>query len=178
MPVSGRYIRAYAAGDAADLRHRRTSENTFYRFGHFRYGSIMADKRSAAIGASAVAVLIGGAMAWAGSRESATLGGVPVFAIAVALAFLVQWVVFIPSYLMRTEHYHDLTGSLTYISVMLFAVLANERADARSFLLLALVLVWAGRLGAFLFRRVLRAGKCGRGRAIFVGMHSVSLRNL
>jgi steroid 5-alpha reductase family enzyme len=122
----------------------------------------MADKRSAAIGASAVAVLIGGAIAWAGSQGGAAVRGIPVFAIAVGLAFLVQWLVFIPSYLMRTERYYDLTGSLTYISIMLFAVLASGHADARSILLLMLVLVWAGRLGAFLFRRVLLAGKDSR----------------
>lgn len=90
------------------------------------------------------------------------MAGVPVFALGVALAFLVQWVVFIPSYVMRTERYYDLTGSLTYISVMVFAVASSAYADARSMLLLVLVLVWAGRLGTFLFRRVLRSGKDSR----------------
>lgn len=122
----------------------------------------MADRHGGALAASAAAIVIGAAMAWAGSYGGATLGGVPVFATAVTLAFLVQWLVFVPSYLMRTERYYDLTGSLTYISVMVFAVVASGRGDARSIMLLVLVLVWAARLGTFLFGRVRRAGKDGR----------------
>lgn len=89
-----------------------------------------------------------------------------VFAIAVGLAFLIQWVVFIPSYLLQTERYFDLTGSATYITVMSLAVALSAPVDARSILLLVLVLVWAGRLGTFLFRRVRRAGKDDRFDAI------------
>lgn len=112
--------------------------------------------------ATLVAVLIGAAVAWAGSQGGATLGDIPVFAVAVALAFLVQWVVFVPSYLARTERFFDLTGSFTYISVVVFAIIASGQTSARSILLLALVLVWAARLGTFLFRRVLQAGKDDR----------------
>jgi steroid 5-alpha reductase family enzyme len=122
----------------------------------------MIGKQSAALGASVAAALVGAAIAWAGSQGGATLGGVPVFALGVGLAFLVQWVVFIPSYVMRTERYYDLTGSLTYISVMVFAVASSGYADARSMLLLMLVLIWAGRLGTFLFLRVLRSGRDSR----------------
>lgn len=81
------------------------------------------------------------------------------FALAVAIAYLAQWVVFVPSFLLHTEHFFDITGSLTYISVMLFAVFAAGSPGPRSFLLAALVLVWAARLGSFLLRRVKRAGK-------------------
>ncbi len=122
-------------------------------------GHDMADARKGAPVAIAAAVLIGGAMAWAGSQGGAALRGVPVFALCVGIAYLVQWLVFVPSYLMRTEHFFDITGSLTYISVMLFAVFASGKATPRSLVLTALVLVWAVRLGSFLFRRVRRAGK-------------------
>lgn len=119
----------------------------------------MADARKGAPVAIAAAVLIGGAMAWAGSQGGVALRGVPVFALCVGIAYLVQWLVFVPSYLMHTEHFFDITGSLTYISVMLFAVFASGEATPRSLLLASLVLVWAVRLGSFLFRRVRRAGK-------------------
>ncbi|MBN2406006.1 MAG: DUF1295 domain-containing protein [Coriobacteriia bacterium] len=122
----------------------------------------MAEKPGRAAVATLVAVLIGAAVAWAGSQGGATLGDIPVFAVAVALAFLVQWVVFVPSYLARTERFFDLTGSFTYISVVVFAIIASGQTSARSILLLALVLVWAARLGTFLFRRVLQAGKDDR----------------
>ena len=45
-----------------------------------------------------IVVLIAAAVAVAGSQGGATVGGLPVFALCVALAFLIQWLVFIPSY--------------------------------------------------------------------------------
>ena len=65
-----------------------------------------------------ILILIGALVAWAGGQGGATLGGVPVFAIIVGLAFLIQWLVFIPSYWFQTEKFYDLTGSLTYISMI------------------------------------------------------------
>ncbi len=109
--------------------------------------------------ATPAAVLIGAGLAWAGSQGGASVRGVPVFALAVGLAFLIQWVAFIPAWVTRTEGFYDLTGSLTYISVTLVAVLLTPSVDARSLLLLVLVVIWAGRLGSFLFRRIRKAGK-------------------
>ena len=75
---------------------------------------------------------------------------------------MIQWLVFIPAYLLQTEKYFDLTGSLTYISITLLAVFLSPVVDGRSLLLLALVVIWAARLGTFLFRRIHSAGKDGR----------------
>ena len=123
----------------------------------------MADKRGASsFVASLVVVLIGALVAWAGSQNGLTVGSVPVFALIVGLAFLVQWLAFVPSYLLHTERFYDLTGSFTYILAIVLAVVLSGAADARSIMLLVLVLVWAGRLGPFLFRRVRRAGKDDR----------------
>jgi len=112
-----------------------------------------------------LAALIGALVAWAGSQGGVTVGGVPAFAIAVAAAFLIQWLVFIPSYRFQTEKFFDLTGSLTYLTVVgisLWASRQNAALDGRSLLLAALVAVWAIRLGSFLFRRIHRAGKDDR----------------
>lgn len=109
-----------------------------------------------------VSVLIGVLFAWAGSQGGARLGNLPLFALAVGVVFLIQWLVFLPSFFAQTEKFYDLTGSLTYISVTLFLVLFSGGLDARSYLLAALVLVWAARLGTFLFRRVMKAGKDDR----------------
>lgn len=108
-------------------------------------------------------VLIGGLVAWAGSQGGSRLeGGMPLFMLAVGLAFLIQWLVFIPAFLGQTEKFFDLTGSLSYISITLLLVLLSPDADARAYLLGAMVIVWAARLGPFLFRRIQKAGKDDR----------------
>ena len=109
-----------------------------------------------------VVVLVGLGIAWAGSQGGAAVGGIPVFALCVALAFLIQWLAFIPAYLLQTEKFLDLTGSVTYILVTIVAVLLSQVVDGRSILLLALVVIWAARLGTFLFRRIQKAGKDAR----------------
>jgi steroid 5-alpha reductase family enzyme len=119
-------------------------------------------QRASAIVVSLAVVLVGALVAWAGSQGGVTVGSVPVYALVVGFAFVVQWLAFVPSYLGQTERYYDLTGSFTYISGIVLAVILSGAADARSILLLVLVLVWAGRLGPFLFRRVRRAGKDDR----------------
>ncbi len=110
------------------------------------------------IGASAAAVLVAAAVAWAGSDGSATLGGWPVFALCVALAFVVQWVAFVPAFLMQTERFFDLTGSVTFLSVIGFGLIARGSFDAGSLALAAMVAIWALRLGFFLSARIRRDG--------------------
>jgi steroid 5-alpha reductase family enzyme len=109
-----------------------------------------------------IVILVGVGVAWAGSQGSVSAFGIPIFTIAVALAFLIQWAAFIPAYVRKTERFFDLTGSITYITVTTLAVLLSPRVDGRSLLLLALVVIWAGRLGTFLFRRVRKKGKDAR----------------
>ena len=107
-------------------------------------------------------VLVGLGVAFAGSQGGGSAFGIPIFAFCVALVFLIQWLGFIAAYLLQTEKFYDLTGSFTYISVTILAVLLSPVVDGRSILLLILVIVWAGRLGTFLFRRIQKAGKDAR----------------
>ena len=79
-----------------------------------------------------------------------------------ALAFAVQWVAFVPAFVRQTERFYDLTGSLTYMGVTLFAVAASGATTVRALLLAMLVFVWAGRLGSFLFRRIHQEGSDAR----------------
>ncbi len=109
-----------------------------------------------------IVILIGFGVAWVGSQGGASVLGIPLFAFSVGLAFLIQWLAFIPSFLLQTEKFFDLIGSATYISVTFMAVLLNPVVDSRSLLLLALVTIWAIRLGTFLFLRIHKAGKDGR----------------
>jgi len=107
-------------------------------------------------------VLVGLGVAFAGSQGGGSAFGIPIFAFCVALVFLIQWLGFIAAYLLQTEKFYDLTGSFTYISVTILAVLLSPVVDGRSILLLILVVIWAGRLGTFLFRRIQKAGKDAR----------------
>jgi len=104
-------------------------------------------------------VLLGYLVALAGSQGGALIFGVPVFAVSVGLAFLIQWLVFIPAYLLQTEKFFDLTGSITYILVVVLAVWFSTDVDGRSILLAALVIIWAVRLGSFLFSRIKKSRK-------------------
>lgn len=107
-------------------------------------------------------LLVGSAIAWAGSQNGVEAMGVSLFALCAGLALLLNWLLFLPSYLFQTEHYFDLCGSLTYLALVSCAFLFNPNFDSRSLLLAALVAVWAIRLGTFLFLRVKRAGGDGR----------------
>lgn len=109
-----------------------------------------------------IVILIGLGVVLAGSQGGASVFGIPLFAFSVGLAFLIQWLVFVPAYLLQTEKFFDLTGSITYISVTIIAVLLSPVFDGRSVLLLAMVVIWAARLGTFLFRRIQEAGKDAR----------------
>ena len=56
---------------------------------------------------------IGAVVIFAGSDGSWRVGSIAVFAVCGILAYLINWVAFVPSYVARTEHYFDLTGSVT-----------------------------------------------------------------
>jgi len=98
-------------------------------------------------------------VAWAGSQGGSTWLGIPVFLLVVIVAFLMQWLAFVPAYIWQTEKFFDIAGSLTYISVAALALGLGSLRDTRSMLLFFLVVIWTSRLGFFLLRRVHRAGK-------------------
>jgi steroid 5-alpha reductase family enzyme len=107
-------------------------------------------------------VVLGALVILAGSDGSSRVGSIALFALCGVLAYLINWAVFVPSNLARTERYYDLTGSATFITVTLVALLLSEDLDARAVIVGALVVVWALRLGSFLFRRIRREGRDGR----------------
>jgi steroid 5-alpha reductase family enzyme len=109
-----------------------------------------------------ILILIGILVALAGSQGGTSIAGVPLFALSTGLAFLIQWLAFIPAYLLQTEKFFDLTGSITYISVTTIALVFGAGGDGRAILLWVLVVVWAIRLGTFLFGRIKKAGKDDR----------------
>ena len=102
-----------------------------------------------------VAVLI----VTAGSSGSISLQGVPLFAVCGIIGFLLHWTVFIPSFAFRTEHYFDLTGSLSYVSTVVAAIMLNPSFDIRDIIICLMIIIWATRLGSFLFRRIKKDGQ-------------------
>lgn len=113
-----------------------------------------------------IVLLIAAGIATAGSQGGYRVLSLPLFTLCVGLAFIIQWVAFIPAYLYRTEKFYDLTGSITYITVALVAVSLGPSFDGRALLLVGIVSVWAIRLGTFLFRRIQAAGEDRRFREI------------
>jgi len=109
-----------------------------------------------------VSLLLAAGLAWAGSQGGLYRGDAPLFAQLVALAFVVQWLVFIPAFLFQTERCYDLTGSLTYITVTISGLLLAGQGGIVRLCIAAMVVVWALRLGSFLFLRILRDGSDGR----------------
>ena len=98
----------------------------------------------------------------------ATLTKLEIVENAILLAFLIHWLFFIPAYLLKTEKFFDLTGSLTYISIMVYVVYTknNFQEQLGSIILASLVILWAVRLGSFLFLRIKKAGEDKRFREI------------
>jgi steroid 5-alpha reductase family enzyme len=117
---------------------------------------------SQSIVAIIIAIVIGASMSLAGSDGGDRVGALPVFALCGALAFAVNWLAFIPAALARTEHFYDLTGGITYITVTAVAVALAGELDLRATLVAAMVMVWALRLSSFLFLRISKAGKDSR----------------
>ncbi len=109
-----------------------------------------------------IAILLGAFVSWAGSDGGVRVDGIPVFAICGALAFAVNWLVFIPSAIAQTEKFYDLTGGITYISVTIAAVALTPELDLRGKLVAAMVVIWSARLASFLFMRISRDGKDSR----------------
>lgn len=74
------------------------------------------------------------------------------------LIFIIQIIVFIPSFIFKTEHYFDLTGGITFIIVILYAFYEKfqiiEFIDFRSVILVLFILIWSLRLSLYLFFRV------------------------
>ena len=104
-------------------------------------------------------LLVSAIVAFAGSQGSVAISTIPLFAICASVGFILHWAVFIPSYLLQTEHYFDLTGALSYISTITLAAYLHPLLDLRGLIICVLISIWAVRLGSFLFMRIKRAGQ-------------------
>lgn len=88
--------------------------------------------------------------------------GIPVTVVAALWAFLLNWLAFVPAYLQRTEKFYDLVGSITYLSCLAVLWCLVPSVSEKGSLVALFVVIWALRLGIFLFLRVKRAGEDSR----------------
>ena len=81
-------------------------------------------------------------IALASAQGSLISGSFPVLFLCIGVIFIIQWLVFIPSYYWSTERFYDLTGSLTFITVALIAFynknqFLGNKIDLRSIVITA-----------------------------------------
>jgi steroid 5-alpha reductase family enzyme len=118
----------------------------------------MKPAKSRTIIALIIAILISVGLCTAGGDGGAKVGSISVFAFCGMLAFAINWLVFIPANASKSERYYDLTGSLTYVSIITAAVLLTPEIGVRAQIAAIMVAVWAIRLGTFLFIRISKDG--------------------
>ena len=84
----------------------------------------------------------------------------PVIFHCLLITYGIQFIVFIPSYIFTTEKFFDLTGMITYLSLMAYIVNVRgvEELNNTGLILILFISVWALRLGLFLFFRIHKDG--------------------
>lgn len=104
------------------------------------------------------AFIVGALVAAAASQGSVDAAGLPVFALCGVLAFAINLIVYIPAQIKQSEKFFDATGASTYLTITAVAVVLADDLDARAAIAAAMVVIWACRLGSFLFLRIRRDG--------------------
>ena len=91
--------------------------------------------------------------------------GVNLVSHLLVITFVIQWIAYIPAFIFKTEKFYDLTGSLTYIATILFALYATgsfQNVQLGNLIIGVAIIIWALRLGSFLFMRIHKDKKDGR----------------
>ena len=106
-------------------------------------------KKTITIPAILASILIGYLIGLAGSQGSTEINGFSLFALCACVSYLLHWIIFIPSFISQTEHYFDLTGSISYLTAISLGFYLNPSSDPRDLLIGVLIIIWAVRLGPF-----------------------------
>lgn len=96
------------------------------------------------------------------SFNSIEISGTNLLEHILIIAFVIQWIAFIPAFALKTEKFYDLTGSLTYLSIFIYCLIATQSIENLNFsnlIVSGAIMIWAIRLGSFLFMRISRDGK-------------------
>ena len=111
-------------------------------------------------------VLFAALISWAGSQGGVRVNDISLFVWCAAGIYCFQWLIFIHAWISQTELFFDLIGSVTFIGLMIVAVWFAGDYDVRSLVIAGAIIVWALRLGPFLFFRTRNAGEDKRFRQI------------
>ena len=95
----------------------------------------------------------------AGQNIELEIMGMNAFTFILIVAVLLQILFFIPSFIFKTEKYYDLVGSLTYVTTISLAYFSVDDKTTIDSIIYFYVMIWASRLGIYLFRRVRKDGK-------------------
>ena len=98
-------------------------------------------------------------------KNSVILNGYSAVLYCAVICVGMQWVAWIPASIGKTERFYDLTGGLTYITIVGFSLWVGSRSEpisSRELIVSLLVIIWSLRLSSFLYLRIHRTGKDGR----------------
>ena len=98
--------------------------------------------------------------------QIALLTDLPLVKNLILLIFSIQWISFIPAFIFQTEKFFDLTGSITYLTTVLAAIYITDSGKIADYVIVLCIVIWAIRLGSFLFMRIHKAGEDRRFREI------------
>jgi len=98
--------------------------------------------------------------------QLALLTGLPDVKNLILLIFSIQWICFIPAFIFQTEKFFDLMGSITYLTAILTVLYITDTRNISDYIIVACIVLWAIRLGSFLFMRIHKAGEDRRFRDI------------
>ena len=98
-------------------------------------------------------------LSFLGSLKGPYFMGYPTLMLISITGYLIHYLIFIPSYLFKTEKFYDITGTISYLVMSFIALISLNQFHLRSKILVFLVIVWALRLGIFLLLRVFDVGE-------------------
>ena len=98
------------------------------------------------------------------SYNSTKLSGIPILVICLLLIFFIHLIIFLPSFIFKTEKYFDITGTVTFLCCIIISIssiyyIENENISLRSIILSTIISLWTIRLGTFLLLRIIKEGK-------------------
>ena len=98
-------------------------------------------------------------------NESVVLNDYSAVQYCAVICIGIQWIAWVPASIGKTERFYDLTGGLTYITLVGFSLWAGSQSEptsSRELIISLLVVIWSLRLSSFLYLRIHRTGKDGR----------------
>lgn len=99
----------------------------------------------------------------AGLHDGAHWYGIPILLLSMIICFVIHWLIFIPSFFLRSEKYYDLTGTIAYLTctyiTLYLTVQSGKDISLRSYFMISFITIWTLRLGLFLFQRIKKDGE-------------------